>query len=105
MGSGPITAPLTFVALCGVRTSKRTDLGHFATAGGIELTKVQLRRAAWGQAGVETTDIGGSATAMINASPVNLVPCGGHNPTASRNLRGSRWFVNDLPPPCCRHWR
>jgi hypothetical protein len=61
------------------------DLGHFATAGGSELTKIAergwgadddaarpgrrgaWRRGVWG--GVETTDISGSATAMINASP------------------------------------
>jgi hypothetical protein len=33
MGFGPLTDPLTVVAVCGVRPSKRTDLGQFDTAG------------------------------------------------------------------------
>jgi hypothetical protein len=41
MGFGPLTDPLTIVVLSAVYTSKHADLGQFATAGGIELTKVQ----------------------------------------------------------------
>jgi len=33
--------PVAVVALSAVHTSKHTDLGHFDTAGGIELPKVQ----------------------------------------------------------------
>ena len=41
MGFGPRADALTVVALSGVRTSKHADLGHFGTAGGIEVPKVQ----------------------------------------------------------------
>jgi hypothetical protein len=41
MGFGPLTDPLTIVVLSAVHASKHTGLGHFATAGGIELPKVQ----------------------------------------------------------------
>jgi hypothetical protein len=76
-------------------TDRRMDLGHFETAGGIEPTKIDER--GWGAptapcgvgpGGVATTDIGGSATAMITATPVNLAPVDAQNPTSPRNLRG-----------------
>jgi hypothetical protein len=35
MGFGPLTDPLTVVALLGVRFSKHTDLGHFEPAGSL----------------------------------------------------------------------
>jgi len=45
MGFGPLTDPLTdpltIVALSGIHAWQHTELGHFGTADGIELTKVQ----------------------------------------------------------------
>ena len=57
------------------------DLGHFETAGGIKPTKIAERGwcvgdgAARRWAGrVATTDIGGSATGVVIATPGNLFP-------------------------------
>ena len=47
---------------------------------------------------VGTTDIGGSPTATVIATPLNLVPAAGWNPIDSRDLR-ARWHRQDLTEP------